>query len=601
MKFPFLFVDAKKIPYRALLFSEKVEELYFDSLERGDIVSYFREIEERVKKGLFAVGYFSYETGYLLEKRLSLLFRRPTLPLSRFAFFKKVKSLKLFPLKKKPSFEVTGLHFNLSYEEYEKAIHQIKDYIARGDTYQVNFTGKFRFYLKGNPLKLFLFSLFSQRCEYAFFLPFRDFLILSFSPELFLQKKGKYLFSSPMKGTAKRAPLLKEDRKEKIFLKSDEKTRAVNIMIVDLIRNDLGKVSIRGSVMVKELFKVKTYPTLHQMISTIQGTLEEENLFKIFKALFPCGSVTGAPKIRTMEIIRELEKEARGVYTGAIGYITPKGDFLFNVAIRTLFLKPLENTSQKHFYQGELGVGAGIVWDSDPKKEYEETLLKGRFFTHPLPYFELFETIRWEKENPLLPLHYRRLLNSAKFFSFTIPKELKNFESFKGFLEDSLKIYQTPLRVKVLLKPYGKLEIFADERAPLCWGTPIKVLILRRKTPKNLFHLHKTTVREEYEEARKRALQLGFSEVIFYNEKSELLEGSISNLFLKKGKKFLTPPLSLGILPGVLRESLLKRGLCEEAILRLEDLEKGELYLGNALRGLGKVKDWVILEDLKNL
>jgi len=155
--------------------------------------------------------------------------------------------------------------------------------------------------------------------------------------------------------------------------------------------------------------------------------------------------------------------------------------------------------------------------------------------------------------------------------------------------------------VKVLLKPHGKLEILADERAPLFWETPLRVLIIRRKTPKDLFHFHKTTLREEYEEARKKALQLGFSEVIFYNEKGELLEGSISNLFLKRGKTFLTPPLSLGILPGVLRESLLKSGLCEEALLRLEDLEKGEFYLGNALRGLGKVKDWVILVDLKDL
>ncbi|MEZ0343416.1 MAG: aminodeoxychorismate synthase component I [Caldimicrobium sp.] len=588
----FLWINSKSIPFKGYFFLDPQEEIILVTPDPSEIPYFFDKIQNLVKKGFYALGFFSYELGYLLEKRLFPLYRKPEVPLAHFIFFKKKKPLEILPLKDQFSFKVFSETLNISKEEYIQALSKIKDYIASGDTYQVNFTVKFKFLFEGNPFELFQALLFSQRCEYACYFPAGDYLILSFSPELFLRKRGKELLSSPMKGTEKRAPLLSLDKKTKNLLKKDVKTQAENIMIVDLIRNDLGRVCLTGSVWVSELFKIKTYPTLHQMISTIKGTLKKNKLFEIFKALFPCGSITGAPKIRTMEIIRELEREPRNVYTGAMGFITPEGDFLFNVAIRTVLLKPLS----KNLYQGELGVGAGIVWDSDPEREFEETKLKANFFFSPLPYFELFETFLWDSESPRLKFHYKRLLNSSRFFRFVIPEDLKSYENFLNFLRERLGVMGPSLRVKLILSPEGELKIESKPFESPSWGDKdLKVGLVKRDTPKNLFHFHKTTHREEYDFYRKKAEELGLTEILFYNDENYLLEGTISNIFLKRGKFFLTTPLEFGLLPGILREELLKKGLAREYPLKIEDLKKGELYIGNSLRGLGKVKDWVIL------
>jgi len=597
MKPQFLFVEAKKIPYKALIF-EDCREIMVLSKEKkslAEIREYFHVLEKKIKEGFYALGFISYELGYLLEERLNKLYWEPQTPLAYFALFKRWHKVQLHPqeVERNYSLQVKGL--NLSSKEYEEALRKIKNYIAQGDTYQVNFTAKLKFTLSGDPWSLFKALLFSQRCEYAFFMETPDFFLLSLSPELFLEKKGLRLLSAPMKGTLKRAPLLHQDELQKESLREDPKSRAENIMIVDLIRNDLGRIAIPGSVWVKELFQIKTYPTLHQMISLIEGTIKEASLFDILKALFPCGSVTGAPKIRTMEIIRELEKEPRNVYTGAVGYLTPEGDFLFNVAIRTILLQKEKDQS----FRGELGVGAGIVWDSHTEGEYEETLLKAKFLLDPIPYFQLLETFWWTqgRENPLLPYHFERLLSSAKYFQFSIPKELQSYASFKDFLRENLRedTFQI-FRIKLILSPTGELKLEKEAYEKLCWPKPIKVGLIRRKTPPHTFHYHKTTQRKEYNHLREEALRRGFTEIVFYNEANQLLEGTISNIFLEKEELLYTPPLELGILPGTLRRKLIEEKKAIEAPLTLEDLKKGAtLYIGNSLRGLGKVEDWVIL------
>lgn len=597
MKPQFLFVEAKKIPYKALIF-EDCREIMVLSKEKkslAEIREYFHVLEKKIKEGFYALGFISYELGYLLEERLNKLYWEPQTPLAYFALFKRWHKVQLHPqeVERNYSLQVKGL--NLSSKEYEEALRKIKNYIAQGDTYQVNFTAKLKFTLSGDPWSLFKALLFSQRCEYAFFMETPDFFLLSLSPELFLEKKGLRLLSAPMKGTLKRAPLLHQDELQKESLREDPKSRAENIMIVDLIRNDLGRIAIPGSVWVKELFQIKTYPTLHQMISLIEGTIKEASLFDILKALFPCGSVTGAPKIRTMEIIRELEKEPRNVYTGAVGYLTPEGDFLFNVAIRTILLQKEKDQS----FRGELGVGAGIVWDSHTEGEYEETLLKAKFLLDPIPYFQLLETFWWTqgRENPLLPYHFERLLSSAKYFQFSIPKELQSYASFKDFLRENLRedTFQI-FRIKLILSPTGELKLEKEAYEELCWPKPIKVGLIRRKTPPHTFHYHKTTQRKEYNHLREEALRRGFTEIVFYNEANQLLEGTISNIFLEKEELLYTPPLELGILPGTLRRKLIEEKKAIEAPLTLEDLKKGAtLYIGNSLRGLGKVEDWVIL------
>ncbi|MCS7279139.1 MAG: aminodeoxychorismate synthase component I [Thermodesulfobacteriaceae bacterium] len=588
----FLWINAKKIPYQVWDFGSPLEKLILYSPE--EITSFFEKLESFLKKGYYLGGFFSYELGYFLEKKLERL-GKPfyEFPLAYFSIFKKPKNFSKFPqplLNLEKDFQ--DLSPNLKKEDYLEAIEKIKKYISQGDTYQVNYTFKIKFTYRGNLEKLFDELLFRQRCEYAFFIQEKDWAILSLSPELFMKKKGTLIVSSPMKGTIKRGNTLSEDFKNKNFLKRDLKNQAENVMIVDLIRNDLGRVCKPGSVYVSEYFKIKTYPTLHQMISTVKGTLNTNNFFEILKALFPCGSVTGAPKIRTMEIIQELEKEERRIYTGAIGFITPRGDFLFNVAIRTLLFWTLD----ENFYKGEVGIGGGIVWDSVGEKEYEEALLKAKFFTHTFPYFELIESIYLEpyRKNPLLPLHFKRLKTSARYFGFKIPKELLTFEHWKSFIENKVKV-EKPSRIRILLSPSGDLKFEIYNFEP--WKNSLKIGLKKRDFPQTPFLYHKTTHRQEYDFYRKEALKLNLEEIVFYDEEGFLLEGTISNIFIDLGDEVLyTPPIELGLLNGVLRSYLISQKRVKKRKLKIEDLKKAKgIYLGNAVRGLGKVSEWIIL------
>ena len=591
-----LWINAKDIPYRGYAFLETDGELLLPSeaSEPETVHRFFQQLEEQVSRGLYALGYFSFELGYLLERRLIRCFRKPDIPLAHFVLFRKMEKRHFGLREQQPSMNIISQGFNLSPSEYDEAIEKIKSYLAQGDTYQVNFTGKFHFRFQGKPLDLFRSLLWSQRCEYACYLETASRAILSCSPELFLKKRGQVLYTSPMKGTLKRRPLLQEDARHRELLKQDEKSRAENAMIVDLLRNDLGKICTPGGVRVKQVFQIKTYPTVHQMISTVVGVLKTPRLSEIFQALFPSGSVTGAPKIRTMEILRELEKEPRNVYTGAMGFLTPQGDFTFNVAIRTILLFP----DGANAYFGELGVGAGIVWDSLTEQEYEETHLKARFFFQAPGYFSLLETFWWENTspNPLLLLHYRRLLSSARYFRFKIPAVLKNFSRFKRFLAAELSSAECRLlRVRVVLRPEGAICVHRELLAQPGWQPPIRIGLKRRATPVNLYHFHKTTLRQEYDAERRRAEELGLTEIVFFNEKGELLEGTITNIFLETRGCLYTPPLRLGILPGVFREHLLRTQKAQEKPLTLENLQEGTLYIGNSLRGLAEVTEWILL------
>jgi len=301
----FIWAKADKIPYQVYVFKSPLKVLKLRNPE--NLSEFFYSLEEQTKKGFYACGFLTYELGYLFEEKLKPLVRENTLPLAYFGIYKNFE--KKFV---KPSFDekecqslkksFKNIEFNIEQREYVKAIEKIKKYIADGDVYQINFTFKIKFEFKGNLERLFYLLLFSQRCKYGCFMKMENFYILSFSPELFLEKKANKLKSSPMKGTFKRGLSWKEDLKLKKQFKQDTKNQAENIMIADLIRNDLGRICKKGSVYVSELFKIETYPTLHQMISTITGTLENKNFYETFKALFPCGSITGAPKIRAMEI-----------------------------------------------------------------------------------------------------------------------------------------------------------------------------------------------------------------------------------------------------------------------------------------------------------
>ncbi len=581
-----LLESSRKAPEdrKDLLFHELVEELVFAP---GDSPQDFlKKIERFLSQGLWLVGFFTYEFGYSLERRLFPHRRLPfQVPLAWFGVFRPplIFSKNLWA-PSKGKVELCSVSLNMNFLEYQRAFHRIKDYIAAGDTYQVNFTLKYHFTTEASPEELYFSLRRKQRVRYAGLIKTDDFSILSLSPELFLRRQGGRLWTSPMKGTAPRGRFSKEDEDIARWLSSDRKNQAENVMIVDLLRNDLGRVCAPGSVYVRELFKVERYETVHQMISTVEGTLAPgTDLYRVFSALFPCGSVTGAPKIRTMEIIAELEKEPRGVYTGAFGYFSPDGEFVFNVAIRTVVLSG---------GTGEFGIGSGVVWDSEAEKEYEECRLKAKFLLEDPPSFKLIETMLFvpDKGFPLKERHLERLLRSAEYFNFSVKKE-----RIEALLEKAAHILTSPAKVRLLLDEQGFLELEAYELKPI--ETPVKIGLMKRPVPKEeRFLYHKTTHRPWYEEARKKAREEGLFEIVFLNEDDELTEGTITNLFIEKNGRLFTPRLTAGLLPGVLRETLLSSGKAKESRLTLADLETADrLYVGNAVRGLLPVEKWVRL------
>ncbi len=583
----FVFLESSRLgeeDRRSLFFSSPVKELTWSPGQGAK--AFLAALEQALKEGFWLAGFFTYEAGYLFEPRLRRCFRWPEkTPLAWFGVFRAPEILPAGPVKRylppKVSFE--NLRLSLEKEEYLEAIKKIKDFIASGDTYQVNFTLKYHFSCSVDPVELYLALRPKQKVRYAALLKTPSFSVVSLSPELFLRREGRRLWTSPMKGTAPRGRFTAEDEALSSWLASDRKNQAENVMIVDLLRNDLGRVCLPGTVYVRELFKVERYETVFQMISTIEGRLAQEGLFPLFEALFPCGSVTGAPKLRTMEIIADLEKEPRGVYTGALGYFSPSGDFVFNVPIRTVVLSGKE---------GEFGLGSGVVWDSEPEKEWEECLLKARFLLDPYEPFALVETMRFEPEKglPLLPYHLRRLFLSARYFDFSFEED-----QVKRFLKEALKGLSVPAKVRLLLYEDGGLEL---ETSPLPEvRSPVRLGLMKRSVEKHeRFLFHKTTYRPWYEAPRRLAEKEGLFDVIFFNEDGELTEGTITNLFLEIEGRLFTPPLSAGLLPGVLRESLLERGKALEASLFLPDLQRAtRVWVGNAVRGLVPVSEIVSL------
>ncbi len=360
---------------KSLLFKNPQKTLILDSsADAGQLRDFFANLEEGLNDGLYAAGWLSYEAGYLLIPRLRdlLLKKRPAVPLGWFGLYQEPLegSLSSFPpvIKETP----IELEFDTPKEEFINAVRKIHDYIKAGDTYQINYTIRGAFDWNGPGFDLYRRLKDRQSVDYsAFIRPFPGFEILSLSPELFFARKDNLIWSRPMKGTAPRGKDPADDHARAKALFNDEKNRAENVMIVDLLRNDLGKICQTGSVKVPELFRIERYETLFQMTSRIEGQLKSGVSFlDVFKSLFPCGSITGAPKIRSMEIIAELEQSPRSIYTGAIGFITPERDAIFNVAIRTVTLQE---------GRAELGIGAGITIGSDPLGEYIETLLKAKF------------------------------------------------------------------------------------------------------------------------------------------------------------------------------------------------------------------------------
>ena len=536
---------------------------------------------------LLPAGYLAYELGFLFEERLaSLLPERSATPLLWFGLYDapqrpnpaEVSAL----LDAAPAGRVELLSPSLDFAAYSAAFDRVKDLIAAGDTYQVNLTLRAHFTLEGDPLGLYRTLAQSQRVAYGAYIHAGDHVVLSRSPELFVSGTGELLKARPMKGTLRRGRTLAEDEAGRAALAADDKNRAENLMIVDLLRNDLGRIGEIGSVAVTDLFTVETYSTLHTMTSGIEARKKPGvGIMDVLENLFPCGSITGAPKLRAMEIIHAVEQGARGLYTGSIGYIAPSGDFAFNVAIRTAVID-----ARGH---GVIGIGGGIVADSQARDEYDEALLKLKFLSDPAPPVTLIETFKWSPAEGfvLLDRHLDRLLGSAAYFALPVARE-----AAAAFLAEKSRDWTGPMRVRLTLSDTG-LDLTAVSLPP----SPEKfrfAIAEERLNSASIWLAHKTTNRAFYDAPRQKAHdQRGLDELVFRNERGELTEGSFTNLFVALDGRLLTPPLSSGLLAGTLRAELIATGKAEERVLTLADLASADaIWLGNSVRGLVRA-EWV--------
>ena len=605
----FVFLDCARISgeeHRSFLFTGPIR--WLACTEPDQAGAFLAEADALRSRGYYLAGWLGYEFGYLLEPSLAPLCPRTELPYAVFGVFDNPfivdhqSGAPAFPDslfrnvegEGDEPFAIENLRANIEKTEYLRAIDRIRDYIVAGDTYQVNFTMKLLFGFSGSPSALYRSLRRNQRVAYGAWIRQGGRDIMSFSPELFFRAGHDRITVRPMKGTMKRGRNLAEDQQQQKILQGDGKNRSENVMIVDLLRNDLGRLlhaTGGGRVQPRSLFDVEVYDTLLQMTSTVDGILSSRSLpglGEIMPALFPCGSVTGAPKIRTMEIINELEKEARGVYCGAIGFSGPR-ESVFNVPIRTVVLEG---------NRGEMGVGSGIVFDSDPEDEWQESLLKARFLTRPQPEFQLIETLLWQPGSGywLFEQHMERLAGSAKYFLFACARQ-----RVVERLTTAAQSFSQPARVRLLLYCDGRVDITATELAdnpqprvePSIVPGPLpKVIFSRIQTdPDNIHLYHKTTERPLYVAEREKMIGRGYHEVLFCNRRGEVTEGSITNIFIIREGGLLTPPIQCGLLGGTFRRFLLDRGTASEQVLSREDVGRAEaVYVGNSVRGLVQVE-----------
>lgn len=551
-------------------------------------------LEAARQDGLWAAGYLAYELGYLFEERLAHRLKAPSAtPLVWLGLYDAPRKLDAAGAQAwlaghaGETGEAVDIAPTMNEATYGSAFARAKALIAAGDIYQVNLTFKAGFRLEGDPVALYRALCRKQASAYGALIRAADHWVLSRSPELFVAQRGDRLSARPMKGTSKRGQSIAQDAAGRAALAGDIKNRAENLMIVDLLRNDLARISDIGSVRVTDLFSVETYRFLHTMTSGIEAQLRPGiALGDIIANLFPCGSITGAPKIRAMEVIDEIEAGPRGLYTGAIGWFAPDGDFCLNVAIRTAVIDAQG--------RGEIGIGGGIVADSQCDNEYAEALLKMRFLSDAAQPVCLIETMLWTREGGfyLLERHLERLRASAAYFSIAFDEA-----ELRARLADWAHAAQADrYRFRLTLDETEGLDFSATD-LPAPSGAPGAfrfAIAPERLDPESLWLAHKTTNRAFYDQPRlAMQAQMEIDEVVFLNTRGEICEGSITSIFLERDGVLLTPPLASGLLPGTLRAELLATGGAREAVLTLADLESADvIWLGNSVRGLMRA-EWV--------
>ncbi|MCP3959173.1 MAG: aminodeoxychorismate synthase component I [bacterium] len=572
---------------RWLLFRDPVAT--FAPTALADVLPALAEVEAAAARGLWAAGFLSYEAAPAFDPALHA-HEGGALPLVWWGLFSEPRELALGARGGAGTDTSGGAVLDwrsaVTRAAYRRALRRIRAHIAAGDTYQVNYTFPLETPFAGEPEELFAALTAAQKGRYGAYVDIGRFAVCSASPELFFELDGERIVARPMKGTAGRGRFSSEDDLKAAALEASSKDRAENLMIVDMVRNDLGKIAEPGSVETRELFGVETYPTVHQLTSTVSARTGE-SFTGILRALFPSASITGAPKVSTSRIIEELEAAPRGVYTGSIGFLAPGRRARLNVAIRTATVDRATATAT-------YGTGGGIVWDSDAEAEYEECRAKARVLSPRPSDFALLETLLWRPRSGyfLLERHLDRLTASARYFGFALDQRAvrkrldRQVRAFEPVRQDVRH------RVRLTVQRDGRIEIEAVPFAcdgPASWSV---VLDDRPVEDSDVFLYHKTTRRSLYEEALRR--HPGADEVVLWNARGELTESTRANLALEIDGRWLTPPVRSGLLAGTYRAELLARGRIQEQVLPTAALAEAE-----KVRLINSVRGWIGVQNTR--
>lgn len=537
----------------------------------SEVVPLLDEVETHAARGRYAVGFVAYEAAHAFDQ--ALFTQAPVTPLARFAVFEACEALDDLPIA--PALEPLDWQPEIDETTYATRIREIREFIAAGDTYQVNFTLRLRAPRGGvAPYALFRQMNACRRTAFASFWQDDELTIACASPECFFELDGYHILSRPMKGTAPRGRTNAEDAEIAARLAGSEKDRAENLMILDMVRNDLGRIARVGSVRTEDVFRIERYATVHQMTSTAHAETTA-SLAEIFGALFPAASMTGAPKARTMEIIRDLEASPRGVYSGCIGVVGPGRQARFGVAIRTAVL-------DWRIDEWTYGVGGGIVWDSTPEAEAAEWRTKAAIVLQPpQPEFSLLSTTRWTPGEGyfLLDRHLERLADSARYYDWEI-----SLERVRQALDDYAKGLTGPRRIRLTVDRSGAVDI-QDFELPV-WPDSPRIALAPEPVESSFPQLfHKLDRRALYDHMR--ASRTDVDEVVLFNEAGEITEGTYSNLLVRFGENVWTTPISCGLVPGVYRAELIARGEVRERVIRVDELAQAdEIRLINSVRGM---------------
>ena len=561
----------------------------------ADVAVVLREVDDAVRAGHYAAGFVAYEgaPAFGLPVRLDA----PELPLAAFGIYSAdcVDPLSRFPAH--GGCETGVWSPTIDHASYLRAIASIKEAIARGDTYQINYTFRLRARFEGSASAMMREVYAGQAGDWSAFVDLGSHAICSASPELFFSLRDGQVVCRPMKGTAPRGFWPAQDAALGLALQASEKNRAENVMIVDMVRNDLGRIARVGSIQAGGLYEVERYPSQWQMVSAVTGATDVTSIGRLFEALFPTGSITGAPKHSAMGIIRDLETTPRGIYTGAIGYVSPHGHSHFSVAIRTVVIDRRTQTA-------ELGIGSGIVWDSVDRDEYDECLLKAQLVTGQMPRrrpaaagapspgraasyavpdpprFRLLETLLWTPDEGfvLLDRHLERLFASAACFRFDGDRR-----EVRDMLTNAVGDLRGPSKIRIMLEADGSVLCEAVDLNPL--PSPMRVGLAGEPIdPADVFLYHKTTRRGVYDRAR--ASRPDVDTTILWNDAGEITESTEANVVLVRNGRRVTPPIECGLLPGTRRAELLERGEIVEERILLEELHTAdEIWLVNSVRG----------------